>query len=375
MLTWVIFGDDWGAHPSTTQHLARNLPSGDRFVWVNSLGMRAPRPSVSDAKAIAGRLRKRALDGEPTAVTGAPRDGEPQSVVSVPIAPFHGSKAARFFNRRMVQSNIARALDQLGARETVLVSATPVAAWYVDPRRFSRIAYLRLDDYARLPGVDPAIIRASEPRMREIADVLVATARGLLFDDPRALYLPQGVDADHFAAVPTLPPRSRVLGFFGLLAEWIDYELIERVADRRPDWTIELMGPVRHVPERILRHPRIVMRSRVEYSALPDAIAHWDAAWVPFQVDELTLAVNPVKLREYLAAGLPTFSTPLPSSAEVSAVTIGADADAVAAWLDGEVSQDTVHARTHRRDSVRPDAWSARAATLRAALAVQSRAA
>jgi glycosyltransferase involved in cell wall biosynthesis len=370
-LTWVFFGDDWGAHPSTTQHLARNVPEGDRLVWVDSLGMRAPRPSADDLRAIATRLAAR-KSAPSSSLTGG---REPDVRLSLPVAPFHGTPAARAFNRRLVRAQLRRALERVGATSTVLVSSTPIAAWYVDPTRFDRIAYLRLDDYARLPGVDADWISESEPRMHEMADVLAATARDLLPEDPRALYLPQGVDVDHFRSVPSTPPRRRVLGFFGLLAEWIDYPLIETVAEAAPSWRLELLGPVRHLPASTVTHPRVTVRSAVPYAELPHAINGWDAAWIPFRVDELTRGVNPVKLREYLAAGLPTLSTPLPSAAEVGEVTIGSDAADVVRWLEHEVAADDPAARARRRLAMTSHSWQARAATLRSALAPRRKAA
>jgi hypothetical protein len=370
-VTWVFFGDDWGAHPSTTQHLARSVPADDGLIWVDSLGMRAPRPSPSDLRAIASRLRAR-TSAPASRVNGG---REPDVRLSLPIAPFHGTPAARAFNRRLVRTQLQRALGRVDAGRAVLVSSTPIASWYVDPARFDRIAYLRLDDYARLPGVDAAWIHQSEPRMRQMADVLAATARDLLPDDPRALYLPQGVDVTHFSAVRGTSPRRRVLGFFGLLAEWIDYPLIEAVADAAPDWRLELLGPVRHLPANLAAHPSVVVRPAVPYAELPAAIEGWDAAWVPFRINELTRGVNPVKLREYLAAGLPTFSTPLPSAAEVGEVTIGEDAADVVRWLARDVATDDAAARARRKAAMTSHSWRARATALRSAVVPQRKAA
>jgi hypothetical protein len=102
----------------------------------------------------------------------------------------------------------------------------------------------------------------------------------------------------------------------------------------------------------------------VPYGELPDAIARWDAAWIPFVVDELTRAVNPVKLREYLAAGLPTFSTPLPEAGALGdLVTLGRSATDVSAFLDA-VAHDTVARRSARRTAMDGDTWASRATAL-----------
>jgi hypothetical protein len=370
MTTWLFFGDDWGAHPSTTQHLARELGRQDRVVWVNSLGMRAPRPSLREISAITEKVRRR------SAPHVQPHDAwAPDEVLSVPVVPLHRSPRVRELNKRLVARYVERALAAHAPDETVLVSSTPVASWYVDPARFARVIYLRLDDYAALPGVDPTLVAESEPRMREMADFVVGTARSLLEGEDRGLYLPQGVDVTHFARVPSEPAGSRVLGFFGLLAEWVNFDLIEQVADREHRWTLELLGPVRHLPDAVARHPRVRVRPAVPYAQLPEAVSHWDAAWIPFVVDELTRAVNPVKLREYVAAGLPTFSTPMPSACEVPQVTVGATSDEVSRWLGGVVTQDTRWQRQRRRSAMADHTWAARADELRRAAFATTRAA
>lgn len=377
-MDWLVFADDWGAHPSTTQHLVRGLPDSDRVLWAGSLGMRAPRLSAADARRVAGRLRELAV-GSLRAVRRGLRDdgarcasaGEPSCrfrAMVPPVLPWHRQLAP--LNRRLLGRVLRRHLGEMGMREVQVLASNPVAELYLDALPTGRVVYLRLDDYARLPGVDADLVVPLERELMRRADAIFVTACSLLPTEPslraKATYLPQGVDIDHFGRLPLAVPTSRTLGFFGLVAEWLDFDLVARVAEACPDWTLELLGPARHHPEALDRLPNVRFVPGVPYDVLPDRLGHWRAAWAPFVVSDLTRSVNPLKVREYLAAGLSAACTPLPEVAALAphVVTVRDAADVVA-WLDEVLATDSPDARALRRGAVRGDGWSERASLLR----------
>jgi glycosyltransferase involved in cell wall biosynthesis len=204
----------------------------------------------------------------------------------------------------------------------------------------------------------------SERRMLEMADVVAATARRLLPPGVPGLYLPQGVDAGHFGRLSIDPPPGKVLGFFGLLAPWIDLDLIAAVARAAPTWTLEFVGRADVDTATLRALPNVRILPAVPYSDLPSAMRHWRAAWAPFAMNDLTAAVNPLKIREYLAAGLPTVCTPLPEVQGIRGVRLGSSADDVSAWLRDEAEGDSPSRRATRRRDVAGDSWAARAADL-----------
>ncbi len=367
-MDWLVFADDWGVHPSTTQHLVRALPAGDRVVWINSLGMRSPRLSLGDLGRVAGRLRAMA---SPTG--GAPSGGGPPEgveVVQPRFLPWHG--LLRPLNRRVVGAQVRAALAARGLEAPVALLSNPVAVGMLEGLPLRAVIYLRLDDYGALPGVDAELIEAVEAELLARADLLVATARPLLpegLGGDRGRYLPQGVDVAHFAEVPVVPPGGRVLGFFGLLAPWIDLDLVAEVAKRAPRWTVELLGPSSVEPGDLapLRAlDNVVLREAVAYEALPAATAHWRAAWAPFVRGRCTEGVNPLKLREYLAAGWPTACTPLPAAVELEGpVRLVEGAEDVLRWLEEEATTDSAERRAARRATVAGEGWGQRAQTLR----------
>jgi glycosyltransferase involved in cell wall biosynthesis len=103
-----------------------------------------------------------------------------------------------------------------------------------------------------------------------------------------------------------------ILGFFGLLADWVDVELIRRIAERFPEATVVLIGQARTDVSRLTDVPNIRLLGQKPYSELPAYSAFFDVGLIPFRFNELTLAVNPIKLREYLSAGMPVVATALP---------------------------------------------------------------
>lgn len=381
-MDWIIFGDDWGRHPSTTQHLVSRFQENDRILWIDSIGMRSPKLSVTDgARAIrklkgmlSGRISPRDLeDDSPTTRESGKRS--PNRVLMPAILPWHVRCAE--LNAQILARSIKATSQALGLEDVTILSATPLAALYLDAIPHARVIYLRLDDYAKLPGVDAALVNKIEPVMIERANLVVATAKKLLpegwrYPNTRTLYMPQGVDFEHFSERVHMPdPERPTLGFFGLFAEWIDADLIRDVALAKPGWTLEFLGPRRHVPESLHAIDNIVFRDAVDYADLPRAIEHWSAAWIPFEVSELTAAVNPLKLREYLSAGLPTACVEMPEvdfeRFSIRRITAASD---VARWLEQlETCPETVATRLERSRAMRSESWSARAKLLRQATA------
>jgi len=218
-----------------------------------------------------------------------------------------------------------------------------------------------------LPGCDSRLVEITEEQLFERADVIFGTARALLPSKPwkdKAHYLPQGVDWSHFASAPIAPAGKRVLGFFGLLAEWVDFTLIEAVARSAPDWQLEFIGPVRHLPQRVRSLANVRFLPGVPFAQLPAVLGDWAAAWIPFEVSQLTKAVNPLKAREYLAAGLPTHCTPLPEVELLGEAFISGAAEEIVAWLERTLAEDSVQLRQARRESVKSDSWQNRASDM-----------
>jgi glycosyltransferase involved in cell wall biosynthesis len=103
-----------------------------------------------------------------------------------------------------------------------------------------------------------------------------------------------------------------VIGFFGTVADWVDLEVVRYLAASRPQWSLLLVGDIQTDTSALRELSNVHLLGRRSYQSLPAYCKAFDVAILPFVVNELTVAANPLKLREYLAAGLPVVATPLP---------------------------------------------------------------
>jgi glycosyltransferase involved in cell wall biosynthesis len=243
------------------------------------------------------------------------------------------------------------------------------------------VVYYCVDEFSEFSGYDPAAIREAEARLARRADLVVTTSQAL-YEAKRRLsenvvLVTHGVDYEHFArataresAVPAdiagLP--RPVLGFWGLIQDWLDVELVAEVARRRPAWSVVLIGEAATDASALRGLPNVYLLGRRAYGELPAYAKGFDIAMIPFRVNALTQAVNPIKLREYLSAGLPVVSAPLP---EVRAygewVRIATDAgEFVAAceeiWAaEGPRRRDGASAfAAARQSAMRGETWAAK---------------
>lgn len=180
-----------------------------------------------------------------------------------------------------------------------------------------------MDELAQFKGAPPEL-REREEQLFERAD-LVFTGGYRLYEAKRERHagahpFPSSVEVEHFArarqALADAPdqaglPRPR-LGFYGVIDERFDIQLIGELARRRPEWQFVLLGPVVKIdPAELPRGENLHYLGMKSYGELPTYLAHWDVALLPFALNEATEFISPTKTPEYLAAGVPVVSTPI----------------------------------------------------------------
>ena len=201
-----------------------------------------------------------------------------------------------------------------------------------------------IDDFEVFP-FDQTFLEKNHQRALREATLVVSVARRLhnqaLAVRPDALYLPNGVEYEHFAGASTLPDdngideswqnhaldRKPIAGYYGAIAEWFDYDLLEAVARLRPDWNFLLIGPMhdsslRQRGQSMLECPNIRWIGQREYGQLPGYLRLFDVTMIPFVINNITLATSPLKLYEYFAGGKPIIATPMPECQAFSEVQI-----------------------------------------------------
>jgi glycosyltransferase involved in cell wall biosynthesis len=198
---------------------------------------------------------------------------------------------------------------------------TPMALGFADHLGPAATIYDCMDELSGFVGA-PAELTARERDLFARAD-LVFTGGESLYESkrphhPRVYAFPSGIDRDHFARarepLPDPPDQAAIprlrLGFFGVIDERMDLDLVAGIADARPDWHLVMIGPVVKIdPASLPRRANIHWLGGRSYADLPAYIAGWDVAIMPFAHNASTRCISPTKTPEYLAAGKPVVST------------------------------------------------------------------
>ena len=315
----ICFSNDWDGDPLSKKHIMQRLAKRNRILWVNSIGNRNPTASVHDFKRVLKKLREFAK-GSKTVDGGI-------HVFSPLAIPFHGNAAARWINRKALRWSLQRACRRLNFRSPITWSFVPASADVAGSLGEKAVIYHCVDEFSEFTGTDKAAILSLERRLMQKSQCVIVSSEPLLKTkrqhNPNTFLITHGVDVLHFrkacephTSVPAdlaATPKP-VIGFFGLIADWVDLDLIRSLATSRPQWTFVLIGKVVTDLKAIEGIRNIRMLGQQPYESLPRYAKAFDVALLPFRINELTLAANPLKLREYLAAGLPVVSSAIPEA-------------------------------------------------------------
>lgn len=362
----VVFGDDWGRHTSTIQHVVQRIIPRFPVIWLNSIGHRNPRLTVYDLRRAAAKAM--AMVRSPvTAVEGPAPD-----LVAQPVAlPWHSLAPIRAFNSASIARSIRKAIREIApGRAPIFVSGSPAAVDIVG--RIGELAsiYYCLDEYAASPGVSSALIEPLELEMLEKVHAVIVTARALLESKQpasgRIFYLPQGVNYDHFATPQPVPdelarlPRP-LIGLIGNVDDRCDFPLIRAVAESNPDGSVVIIGPI-VASTAELDMENIHLLGKRTYAELPAFVQAFDVGLIPYVYNRATMAIDPLKLLEYLAAGIPVVSTALPEAEKYSSVvSIARDREPFVRAVSAALTSRDGDARSARRDVARQNMWESRA--------------
>jgi len=192
----------------------------------------------------------------------------------------------------------------------------------VEPMRRRSLVFNRSDRHSDFPEADRASIQALERQLLAHSDLVLYVSRMLMDEETpriggRAHFIDHGVDVDHFrvSAEVDLPADLRAVpapraGFFGALDDFVvDFDLVERVAVELPHVSIVLIGDATHPMERFEKHRNVHWLGFRPYEEIPAYGSGFDVALMPWQDNEWIRYSNPIKLKEYLALGLPVVST------------------------------------------------------------------
>ena len=349
----VIFSDDWGRHPSSCQHLTRQLLDRYRVLWVNTIGTRAPRLDVQTAKRVAEKLRqwgsskRNSRVPEPTTVH---REEALRSevlthpnltVVNPKMWPWFGSPRARRFNRWLLSKQLTPLLEQL-PQPIAGLTTLPITADLPEVLPVDCWVYYCVDDFSQWPGLDGDSLRRMDRDMIQRSDAIVAVSehlQSMIANEGRSSsLLTHGVDVSFWSSVGDAAsvvsesgnfqdsskgplshfPGSRIV-FWGVIDRRMDSASIQQLSkDLQDKGSIILIGPQQNPDPVILSLPNVFTMPAQPLSALPAIAQQADVLIMPYADLPVTRAMQPLKLKEYLATGKPVVVNRLPSTDEWS---------------------------------------------------------
>lgn len=335
-MDFVIIANDWAAgvnNPTSKHRIAIELAArGHRILWFEGSGMRQPAlSSGSDRSRITAKLKKVMRPPQPSKETEM-LPGK-ISVVSPFLIPLPSKGWVRRFNGLACVQTARFWGAKAGFKDPVLINYVPTLA---EAMRFwpGKRIYHCVDRWDAFSTYDSELMAAMDASCCRYAQAVIASSEDLAERCRRhsqnVTLVTHGVDYAHFAAAPGSArpadlPSGNVIGFFGLVSEWLDQELIVKMARALPDNPVVLIGKPDVDTTGLSRVSNLHLMGPRPFRDLPGYVGNFGVGIIPFAINELTIAVNPIKLREMLAAGCPVVSTALPEVARLNGLAGAVD--------------------------------------------------
>ncbi|GLR73536.1 glycosyltransferase [Aliivibrio sifiae] len=314
----IVFGEDWGGLPSSTQHLIKQLSLTRKIIWVNSIGLRQPNWSLHDIK----RAWKKLTQPKTKKETESTANDSPFQVVNLKTIPAPKRRFARWIAKQLIVKQLKPLIKKAELKNPILWTSLPTVADICGSLGESRIIYYCGDDFGALAGVDHDVVLAHEERLVKKSDIILAASPVLCdkFPKNKVKYLPHGVDFILFNQpvyrAKDLPNDGRpIAGFYGSLSKWLDYELLNHVIEVNPDWHFIFIGQNELPYNPLVKRENVHILGPKPHYQLPRYSQHWQVSLLPFVKNEQIRSCNPLKLLEYLATGTPIISTDFPALA------------------------------------------------------------
>jgi glycosyltransferase involved in cell wall biosynthesis len=368
----LCFSHDWTGDPLSKTHLMRVLSRDNRILWINAIANRMPTTSTKDISRIFKKLKS---------FTEPVREVEKNIFVLSPLAiPAYGTEAVRKFNEKFLVRQVKKAMKKLGFENPLNMVFNPAAGLLAGKLGEKELIYYCVDEYTAFTGASKGLKEIEEDLFRK-SDLVVVSAENLLESkkhfNANTFLIRHGTDWAHFRKaldedtkvpeeIANLP--KPIIGFHGLLADWVDFELIKKIAAHFDKGSVVLIGKTTVDAEQKIKIlndiPNIHFLGRKPYAELPAFCKGFDVALNPFAINDLTLAANPLKVREYLAAGIETISTDIPEVRILEHCRVGATHEdfifQIEEALKSKVSRERIS------NSIKAESWDAKIEELRA---------
>lgn len=356
----IVFGEDWDGLPSSTQHLIKHLTETRKVVWVNSIGLRRPALKWHDIQRAWTKLTTKKT-------TGVCATNANFHIINPKTLPVPRGRLERWLAIQLLKRQIIPVIKKAQLNSPVLWTSLPTAVDMCGQLGESAVIYYCGDDFSALAGVDHKIVNVREQELIKKADLILAASEKLTkrFPATKTQLLPHGVNYELFAKpakrAADLPNDGKpIAGFYGSISEWLDIDLLQATISRLPNWHFLFIGKTVIDISKLSRFDNVTLLGERTHQELPSYSQHWTVSLLPFVDNPQIQACNPLKLREYLAAGRPIVSTDFPALADyqehVQTVT---DAESMVHALERSALEPLTPSRAL---AVADQTWSARAA-------------
>lgn len=256
--------------------------------------------------------------------------------IHLPSAKWHDGPFIDHERRRVLQDVLKNDLEGRFDRAILWINDPMAVTAYAGQLGETMLVYDCMDELTQFAGAPPELVDR-ERELTSLADLIFCGGRKMrdkrLPLNGNTHFYGTGVDCRHFGTAldPLLPVHPEiaglpgpVLGYFGVIDERIDYQLIEKLADADPSWSIAMIGPVTKVdPESLPKRTNIHWLGPKAYQELPALTKGMDVCLMPFALNAATEYINPTKALEYLAAGKPVVATALDEVKSNFAIAVG----------------------------------------------------
>ncbi|MFM9903223.1 MAG: glycosyltransferase [Pyrinomonadaceae bacterium] len=371
----LCFSHDWTGDPLSKTHLMRVLSKDNRILWINAIANRMPTASSKDIRRIYSKLKS---------FTEPVREVEPNIFVLNPLAiPAYGNHTIVRLNQRLLIGQVKKAMSNLGFTNVINMVFNPAAGMIAGRLGESELIYYCVDEYTAFTG--SSALKEIEENLFRISDLVIVSAQKLYDSkkhfNPNTHIIRHGTDWRHFRTAldeATVVPDEiaylpkPLIGFHGLLADWVDFELIKKTAEHFSAGSVVLIGKIAVDAAQKIKVlddvSNVHFLGRKPYDELPAYCKGFDVAINPFAINELTLAANPLKVREYLAAGLPVVSTDIPEVRILADCLIGTSHEDFIAKIEYSLAHPKP--RKDVSDAIAHESWEAKIEELRQIVAM-----
>jgi len=310
----IVFGEDWGAHPSSTQHIVKILGQNRPVIWLNSIGLRKPRLTGHDLLRLFNKAKSFFFTSNKNGITK--QENSDFLIINPLVIPCASNWFTLYLSKKILKWQLKIASKKLNLSDPIIWTSLPTSVDYLELFSNAPCVYYCGDDFNSLAGVDHQFVAQKEKQLIEKSSFIFTASEKLLdkFPSDKAVNIPHGVNFSLFSqnveyTPGDLPLGKPIAGFYGSISSWLDQSLLVQTIEALPHWRFVFIGKIDCDVDKLEQFSNVYFLGTKPHNDLPKYIQNWNVAILPFVNNKQIQMCNPLKLREYLASGTPIVTT------------------------------------------------------------------